>query len=111
MSNGDKGLDPHTQGKIKETTDQMVLGEIRLLSNKFDELSLAIRVDTPWTKFRDHVRYALNLIREIPTASRILFSLSALIITVALVANVPQEIKKKLTIASIDLALVGMMVI
>lgn len=95
---------------MERTETQQVLAEIRNLHSHFDELSLQIRIDTPWIRAKNHVRYAINLIAEIPKASRILFFIAAALLTVAYGFNVSEEAKKKLGLLALDTAMLGMVV-
>lgn len=51
---------------------QLVLGEIRAVRRELTEISLALRVDTFWTRVRDHIAHLLRSIALIPPAVRLL---------------------------------------
>ena len=53
----------------KETQD--VLSEIRRVRRTQDEIALALRVDTPWIRARDHLEYGLSVLRRIPLLTRL----------------------------------------
>lgn len=82
---------------------ESVLGEIRKLSLKFDELSLQVRVDTPWTRLRSHIRYAINVLKEVPMPSRILIFGALILCTVTLFLAVDPKTKGKLFMVAGDM--------
>jgi hypothetical protein len=51
---------------------QLVLGEIRAVRRELTEISLALRVDTFWTKVRDHIAHLMRSVALIPPAVRAL---------------------------------------
>lgn len=93
----------------KPSMEQVILGEIRMIRSEFEDLSLQIRVDTPWRRFQDHLRYALNLLAEIPWYTRFCIVCGMLLLTVTQLFNMPSELKKKLSFASLDLIVIGIM--
>ena len=97
------GLNPWNGGLLE--TDQIILKEIRSLKGQFDDLSLQIRIDTPWQRFRGHIRYAIHTINEIPLPSRICLFFAGISATIAFAFTVPGDIKKKLLFACVDLIL------
>jgi hypothetical protein len=48
------------------------------------ELSLQVRVDTPWQRVRDHILYALRTVELIPIGVRLLLFLAVSVIGVGL---------------------------
>lgn len=83
--------------------DQTTLAEIRKLNTKFDELSLQIRIDTPWTRLRSHVRYAINLMREVPMASRMLVFGALVLCTITMCLSVDPKTRGKLFMVAGDM--------
>lgn len=53
---------------------QIVLGEIRAVRRDLAEVSLALRVDTFWTRVRDHLAYALRTLELVPIGARLLLA-------------------------------------
>lgn len=51
--------------------EQTILGEVRQIRRTQEEISLALRVDTPWIKAQEHLDYALRLLRRIPMLCRV----------------------------------------
>jgi len=89
---------------MTESSDtQLVLSEIRKLNGKFDELSLQVRVDTPWVKFKSHMRYALHVLQEVPIAARVFTVLALAAFSVSLFVNMSDEAKKKIRMTALDL--------
>lgn len=93
----------------KET--QLVLREIRNLNIKFDELSLQVRVDTPWVKFKSHIRYALHALQQIPLGARVFTMLALLAFTASLFLKMTDDVKKKIRITALDLLGLAMLCI
>lgn len=84
------------------TENDQTLSEIRKLNSKFDDLALQIRIDTPWQRIRDNVRYALNIIKEIPIGSRTLIFVACGLTTAGIVINTNQDVRKKLLMFALD---------
>lgn len=92
-------------------TDEQVLTEIRQLRSRFDELSLQMRVDTPWVRAKTHMRYAINFVREIPFATRFLLLLSTVTLGIAFSFTLPAEVRKRLLSLSLNFAMLAVTVI
>lgn len=86
----------------KPPTNDQVLSAIRQLHSEFDELSLQIRIDTPWVRVRNHIRYGLNALQEIPMSSRCLAFMAVCLLTIPYVFKLNGETRKKLTMFAID---------
>lgn len=82
---------------------QLVLSEIRKLNGKFDELSLQVRVDTPWVRFKSQVRYALHTVQEIPIAARVFVVLALAAFSVSVFFSMSEEAKRKIRMSALDL--------
>lgn len=82
---------------------QLVLSEIRKLNGKFDELSLQVRVDTPWVRFKSQVRYALHTLQEIPLAARVFTMMALTAFSVSIFFSMSEEAKKKIRMSALDL--------
>jgi len=85
-----------------QSDSQMVLAEIRKLNNKFDELSLQVRVDTPWVRFKSHMRYALHVIQQVPVAARFFTMMALVAFSISLFVNMSDEAKKKIRMTALD---------
>lgn len=88
--------------------EEQTLAEIRALNSKFDELSLQIRIDTPWTRIRSHLRYAMLTLSEIPAFTRLCFLAAVILLSVAVCFTMNSEARKKLLMGSLNLAMLGM---
>lgn len=83
-------------------TNDQVLAAIRSMRNEFDQLSLQIRIDTPWVRVKNHIRYGLNALQEIPMSSRCLAFMAVCLLTIPYVFKLNGETRKKLTMFAID---------
>lgn len=81
---------------------QQTLSEIRSLRSDFQELSLQIRIDTPWVRLRENIKHAINLVKEIPILSRLAIFLGTILLTIPYVIQVSEETRKKLMMFAID---------
>lgn len=93
-----------------DRTDE-TLKEIRKLAARFDELSIQIRVDTPWVRVRNHVRYGVHVLSEIPVLTRICCLVATGLATFALFCKLSPDTKKKLYMVCLNILQVGMVAI
>lgn len=93
------------------TEMQQTLTEVRCLSSKFDELSLQIRVDTPWVRFRENVRYGIACIAEIPLFSRLCVLGATMCLLIPAFVEMASEIKRKLYLTALNLVAMAVTVI
>jgi hypothetical protein len=84
------------------TETQQILNEIRMTRAAFDDLSLQMRIDTPWMRVRENVRHAINTLKEIPILSRFFVMSGLILLTIPLVLHLPKETKLKLCMFAID---------
>lgn len=91
-------------------TDQ-ILAEVRGIRRDFQELSLQIRVDTPWVRAKTHMRYALQFMREIPALTRFFLLLATVCLSVGLGFKLNEETRKRLLLSSLNLAMLAVTVI
>lgn len=94
-----------------ETEIEKMRKEVRELTRAFDDLSMQIRVDTPWIRIKSHVRYGLHALREIPVFSRLLVLVAILLNTVPLIFKIPDEIRKKMAMISLDLIVTAIVIL
>jgi hypothetical protein len=94
--------------EVNPTADQ-TLAEMRKLNSRFDELSLQIRIDTAWVRVREHVRYAVSMLSEIPIMSRLCIFAACVLMSIAMMTQSP--IRKRLMIFAVDCLSLALVVV
>lgn len=88
---------------MDKTETQQILNEVRQLNAHFDDLAFQIRIDTPWVRVRENIRYCINAVKEIPFFARMSLFGAFILWTVPLFVELPSDIKKKVMMIGVDL--------
>lgn len=92
---------------MDSTTEQIILGELRGMRRDIGEISISLRVDTTWTRIREHFRYGVDTMRAIPLAVRVLIFMATFIIAMGLAYKVPKLTAVGIEVLMLSLVAVG----
>lgn len=84
------------------TETERILSEVRAMRNEFQDLSLQMRIDTPWVRVRENIRHGIKTIQEVPMFARLCVLGGCVLFTIACTVQMDKETRRKLTMFGID---------
>lgn len=86
--------------------EEVIKGDIRAIRRELGEISLSLRIDTPWRRLQDHVGYAIQTLQQIPMETRLLCTAGVILIGIGAIKR-----NAKLVAGGIDLLMIAFVVV